>query len=390
LFGVGESIALVGAEYVEIGYQNLYDPASEAGLVGGSSGNSSAGDRDFTSLFFEWLVPVTERSELNIAGRYDDYSDFGDAFSPTVSYNINVTDTLGLRARWGQGFKAPALSDLLGPTTFSAESAYDPVTDTDRQFTTYFSVNPNTDAETSESFSIGGNWEYLEGHSVDLAYYSVEVDGVIGAPTAQSLLFADAAGVSFDPTGSRVERLGSSTGNVDAIYSFTENGGKLEVQGIDLQLHSSFDTSFGYLDLGMFWSHQLEYNQNAYYKGGLQDTAGFNMQPQNRAQASALWNMGDHSVDLIINYIGEHSEEDNVDGVTGVLSTSSAKLDSWTTANLAYRYDAGEWGRIKIGANNVTDEDPVLDKDGKYHRDHYSLYDSLGRVFYVEYRKTFE
>jgi len=390
LFGVGEAIALVGAEYTEISYQNQFDPASEAGLIGGSAGNSSAGDRDFTSLFFEWLLPVTETSELNIAGRYDDYSDFGDAFSPSISYNINVLDNLSLRARWGQGFKAPALDDLYGPTTFSAESAYDPITDSNRQFDTWFSVNPDTDAETSDSISIGGNWEYLDGHSIDLAYYQVEVDDIITSPSAQSLLFADAAGVVFSPTGSRVVRLGGPTGNVDEIFSFTENGGKLEVRGIDFQMHSSFDASFGLLDFNLFWSHQLEYKQNAYFRGSLQDTAGYNMQPQNRAQGSAIWNLGDHSVDLIVNFIGEHSEEDNVDGVTGVLSTSDLKLDSWTTANLAYRYDAGEFGQIKIGANNVTDEDPVLDKDGKYHRDHYDLYDSIGRVWYVEFRKTFE
>ena len=390
LLGAGDAIALVGAEYTEIGYANQYDPASEAGLIGGSAGNSSAGDRDFSSLFFEWLVPVTETSELNVAGRFDSYSDFGDAFSPSISYNINVLDNLSLRARWGQGFKAPALSDLYGPTTFSAESAYDPITDSDRQFDTYFSVNPDTDAETSESISIGGNWEYLDGHTVDLAYFQVEVDGIITSPSAQSLLFADAAGVVFSPTGSRVDRLGGPTGNVDEIYSFTENGGKLEVRGIDFQMHSSFDSPMGLFDLNMFWSHQLEYKQNAYFRGGLQDTAGYNMQPQNRAQGSAIWNLGDHSVDLIVNFIGEHSEEDNVDDVTGVLSTSDLKLDSWTTANLAYRYDAGDYGQFKIGANNVTDEDPVLDKNGKYHRDHYDLYDSIGRVWYVEFRKTFE
>lgn len=391
LFGAGDSIVLIGAEHAQIEYANKYDPASEAGLIGGSAGNSSSGDRDFSSLFFEYLLPVSENSELNIAGRYDDYSDFGSSFSPSVSYNINVTDSLSLRARWGQGFKAPALDDLYGPETFSAEDAYDPLTDTDRQFDTYYNVNPDLDAETSQSISIGGNWEYVEGHSVDLAYYIVEVDDVIGSPSTQSLLYADAAGsnpIGCNPLVSSVCR--NASGNVDEVYSYASNGSKLEVSGIDFQLASSFDTGMGFIDLGMFWSHQLTYKQNAYYQGGFQDTAGFNVQPQNRAQASAIWSMGDHAVDLIVNFIGEHSEEDNVDGVTGELTTSDTNLDSWTTMNMAYRYDAGEWGRIKIGANNLTNEEPILDKNGKYDRSHYDLYDSMGRTVYVEYRKTFE
>ena len=388
LFGSGETVALVGAEYVEIAYQNLYDPASEAGLIGGSAGNSSAGERDFTSLFFEWLVPVTEQSEINVAGRFDDYSDFGSAFSPTISYNLNVTDTLSLRARWGQGFKAPSLSDLFGPETFSAEDAQDPLTGTSRQFDTYYNTNPNLDAEESQSISLGGNWEYADGHSVDLALYRVEVEDVITTPTAQSLIFADVAGVTFDPAGSRVERGGNN--NIQQIFSFSENGGDLEVTGIDLQLASSFDTSFGYFDAALFWSHQLEFKQNAYFRGGLQDTAGFNLQPQNRAQASATWSMENHAVDLVVNFIGEHSEMDEVDEDTGTLTTSAEKLDTWTTANMAYRFDAGEWGQLKIGANNITNEEPVMDFEGKYARDHYDLYDSLGRVWYAEYRITFE
>lgn len=387
LFGAGEAIALVGAEWTDIDYKNQFDAASEAGLIGGSAGNSSAGARDFTSVFFEYLMPVTSNSEFNIAGRYDSYSDFGSAFSPTLSYNISVSDTLSLRARWGQGFKAPALNDMYGPETFSAETAYDPINDVRRQFDTYFNVNPDLDAETSMSYSLGGNWEYLEGHSIDLAYWAVEVDDIIEFPSVQDLLYADAFGIAFDPNGSRVERVG---GNVGDVFSFAENGGELNVSGIDFQASSLFDTGFGMFDINAFVSYQLEFEQNAYFKGGLQDTAGFFMQPQTRAQASVLWSTGDHAIDWVIDYIGPHSEEDNVDLASGALSTSSVNLDSWTTMNLAYRYDAGQFGQIKIGANNVMNEDPVLDIEGKYSDGFPNLYDAIGRVMYVEYKISFE
>jgi len=387
LFGVGEGIGLIGAEYTDIDFSNQYDAESEAGLIGGSAGNSSAGKRDFWSVFFEYLLPVTENSELNFAGRFDDYSDFGSAFSPSISYNINVTDSLALRARWGEGFKAPALDLMYGSEFFSAGTAYDPLTDSRRQFSTIYNVNPDLDAETSTSYSLGLNWEYIEGHSIDLAYYAVEIEDVISWPSAQSLLYADAFGVQFDPDGARVERQGI---NVREIYTFASNGDKMEVTGIDLQTYSLFDTGWGVFGVNAFVSHQLEYKENAFFKGGFQDTAGFNGKPPTRAQASVLWSMGNHGVDWIIDYIGPHSEEDNVDLATGALTTSSKDLDSWTTMNLAYRYDGGRLGNIKIGANNVTNEDPVLDIEGKYARGHFNLYDSMGRVVYVEYRKAFE
>jgi iron complex outermembrane receptor protein len=385
--GGGDAIALIGAEWADIEFVNQYDAASEGGFIGGSAGNSSFGERDFYSIFGEYLMPISDSVELNLAVRYDDYSDFGTATSPSLSVNWNATDTLALRARWGEGFKAPALSSLYGPETFSAETAYDPITGTRRQFDTYFNVNPDLGAESSESYSVGANWEYIEGHSIDLAYYNVNVTDVISFPGAQSLLYADAFGVSFDPNGSRVERTGL---NVSQIFSFGENGDELEVNGIDFQLHSMFDTGIGVFDANVFYSHQLNYKVNAYFRGGFQDTAGFFLQPTDRGQGSLSWNLGDHAVDLIVDYIGPHSEEDNLDEATGVLTTSSNDLDSWTTMNLAYRFDAGTLGQIKVGANNITNEDPVLDIEGKYSDGFPDIYDALGRVVYVEYRKSWE
>jgi iron complex outermembrane receptor protein len=385
LFGAGEAIGLIGAEYTDIGYRNQYDPESEAGNIGGSAGNSSAGERDFWSAFVEYLLPVTDNSELNFSGRYDDYSDFGSAFSPSVSYNIAATDSLALRARWGRGFKAPALDSMYGAESFSANGAYDPITDSRRQFTTWYHVNPDLDAESSTSYSLGMNWEYVDGHSIDLAYYAVEIDDVITWPGAQSLIYADVAGVSFDPEGTRVERRGT---NISEIYSYASNADKLKVSGIDFQTHSLFDSDWGVFSIDAFVSYQLEYKQNAYYKGGFQDTAGFHFQPQTRGQASVTWDLGNHGVDWIVDYMGPYSEEDNVDEQTGVLSTSSKDLDSWTTMSLAYRYDGGRLGQIKIGANNVANRDPVLNIEGKY--DNSWLHDAIGRVVYVEYRKTFD
>ncbi len=387
LWGAGDSTALIGVEHVKTEFVNQFDAASEGGFIGGSAGNSSAGERDFTSLFFEWYLPLTDAMELQVAGRYDDYSDFGGNFSPSLSWTWNALDNLVVRARWGQGFKAPALNALYGPETFSAETAFDPVTGTRRQFDTYYNQNPNLEAEESESISLGLNWEFIEGHSFDLAYYVVKVDNVITQPSAQSLLYADAFGQVWDPSSTSVER--SPTGNVQRINSYAINGDKLQVSGIDFQWNSRWSTGFGYFAANLFVAHQLEYKQNAYFNGGFQDVSGFYLQPADRAQGSLIWDMGDFGIDLIVNHIGEHSEEDNLDQATGVLTTSDKNLDSWTTADLALRWEGGQWGQFKIGANNVTDESPVLDIQGKYADGFANLYDAIGRVYFIEYKKTF-
>ena len=106
-------------------------------------------------------------------------------------------------------------------------------------------------------------------------------------------------------------------------------------------------------------------------------------------QAVLRWDFKQHNVTLVVDYIGPHSEADFVEvGDDGVatLETSSKELDSWTTLNLSYSYDAGRLGAIKVGARNLTNEDPVLDRNGKFERDLYDLYDNTGQVLYFQYK----
>ena len=166
-FGAGDSIALVGVEYVTFDYENLYDPRSEAGEVGGSAGWSNGGDRDVGTVFFEYLLPVTGGTEISLAGRYDHYSDFGGTFTPSVGIVSNLTDTLTVRARWGEGFVAPDMDELYGPSLSGRSVIYDPVLDADYPADTYSFANEELEPETSTSISLGFNWEFLDGHSIE-------------------------------------------------------------------------------------------------------------------------------------------------------------------------------------------------------------------------------
>ena len=110
-------------------------------------------------------------------------------------------------------------------------------------------------------------------------------------------------------------------------------------------------------------------------------------------QAVLGWNFRQHSVTLVVDCIGPHSEADVVtvrDNGVAILKASDEELDSWTTMNLSYTYDAETFGKLKVGARNLTNEEPVLDKSGKFARDHYDLYDNTGRVIYFEYKLVIE
>jgi iron complex outermembrane receptor protein len=387
IFGAGNSIALFGAEYAEVDYENKLDPGSEAGFVGGSAGISNGGVRNIGSVFVEYFVPVTENGEMNLAGRYDDYSDFGGTFNPSVGYVHSITDSLTLRARWGEGFVAPDMVSLYGPSSVYNTIDYDPVIDAFWGFTVYDDFNPALQPETSSSISAGLSWEYLEGHSVDLTYYSIEIDNVIVWPDSTDLLYADSAGVTWDPTGVRVER--DAAGRVEAVYLHPVNANKQEASGLDLLLNSTFDTRFGFFDLRAFYSYQLSFKENAFFRGGYQDTRNYDGRPDTRAQVSVSWNYGDHAAHIVGNYIGRHAADEEFDPENGLISRSPEMYDDWLTTSVSYGYDAKSWGVFRIGANNVFDEDPVInpvwDEPGPS-----DLYDKIGRVIFVEYKKTFD
>ncbi|WP_188150115.1 TonB-dependent receptor plug domain-containing protein [Teredinibacter waterburyi] len=399
LLGAGEAIVVTGVENISMTYQNKYDRASETGFVGGSSGNSSTGDREILALFSEILLPVTEGVEVNAALRYDSYSDYGTSVSPTLSVSWVVTDDIVLRSRIGQGFRAPGLDELYGPASFSAESASDqlgcslndiaPEDCGSSQYDTYFETSKDLDAETSESFSMGMNWEANSNITLDLSYWLITIDDKISQPQTQDVFDAEIAGFDFSQTpGTYVDR----SGGKPIVYSRYMNEGTLEASGLDMQLDASMDTKYGHLGSNLLLTQSLSYKQPIYVGGPTQETKGFNLQPKTKAQLALNWSLGQNRVDFIIDYVGGSGLQDTIEFVDPADATqgtkrvtTSEKLDSWTTMNLSYSYDASQYGTIKLGGRNITNEDPVLDRNGKFDETHYDLYDATGRVFYLEY-----
>ena len=54
-------------EQFEVNYDALVDAQSEAGLVGGSAGNSAQGNRSVTAFAAETIFPVTDWMEVDAA-----------------------------------------------------------------------------------------------------------------------------------------------------------------------------------------------------------------------------------------------------------------------------------------------------------------------------------
>ncbi len=377
----GEAITYIAAETFDVTYRADVDAQSEAGLVGGSAGNSAQGERSVKAVSVETILPVTDYLELDIAVRYDDYDDFGSEVSPRVGATFTMIDNLVVKASYGQGFRAPDLSDLYGATSFSAEGAtdyygcqLDGVAEADcpdRQFDTYIGSNPDLDAETSETMSFGMEYTYDDNWVGSVSYVILELQSAVEYVSAQDMLNVD-----FNTGGNNPQVQRGPNGNVIEIAAGYQNSvNDVQRKSVDFALRGDIWESDDY---GTFRfrgeaTKYLEFETESQFGSGILgdavDTLGF---PEWRSSALVSWTMGNWAANISTSYIGESES-----------SSGEVQWDSWKEHNLNVSYDFSEYGELTVGANNLTNEDPLLDASGSQ-ADEYQ-YPILGRVVYVDY-----
>jgi len=405
--GGGAFSHYLGGEFYDITYQSKVDAQSEAGLVGGSSGNSSGAERRISSVFYEAVMPFTDDFTATYAIRYDRYSDFGSEVSPKFALEYRPMDSLLLRASVGQGFRAPTLSELTQADAFSAEDSTDYVQCAangiaatvcpSHQVNTTVQSNSELGAETSEFTNIGMVWSFGENMNIEFDYFNLSVDNVIQYISVQDLIYAELVlGEVFDPTTNYTGyvRAGGASTPIITARTGTDNGPGFEIKGIKFNFSGKVETGAG--EFGWNWdnSYFLDYSEEAFHRGPVQDASGWSNQPDYRTQVTFTWSMGDHAVAWNTDYIANTAEGEAPEIVdlnaTGKLAPFG-KLDSFMTHNFSYSYNAGDYGRYTLGVRNLTEEEPILDGQGKYPRAHYDLYTPghLGRTIYLGYSFDF-
>lgn len=421
----GSAAAVVGAEYREEYYQDNYDPLSESGQVVGSAGNSAAGGRDVTAVYFEVLFPFLSNFEVDIAGRYDEYSDYGSDFAPKVSMRWQPLDSLTFRASYGEGFRAPSLDILTAKPSFSADSTSDRDTcimltgnpSCSTQINTWRIANPSLTSEQSEQFSLGVVWDATNWLNMSLDYYNIKITdqiAFIGSATITGCLRGSITmcptGLSLFPTGTSANpphpeiglglELDPVTGGIVYAQTGYANLGEIQTEGYDFTARTNFDLGgWGSLrnQLMIGYVADQHTNDNPSYVG--QPGA-----PRIRAGLQNVWSMNDFEVTWNINYI-HHTHSwtyrdwigDSRNGYTGSFEEYAEGLvgktmPSFTSHDLQFSYKAPWDATVSLGVRNALNRDPSND----YLYTHYAadsvdttLYDVWGRVPYFRYTQRF-
>ncbi|MDO6486725.1 TonB-dependent receptor [Colwellia sp. 6_MG-2023] len=379
--------AVVGAEYRKEDYSDTYDSLSEAGQVGGSAGNSAGGGRNLKSAYFEALFPVKEGLEFTIAGRYDNYSDYGSDFSPKVSVKYDATDNLVLRASYGEGFRAPTLDILTAkPAPDNPSVSDDPsclnlglAEGCDVQVSAITLANAEMGSESSKQISLGLAYQPTDWLNFSADYYEIEIENMIRFFGSETILTREQTGDPI-PAGLGVTRL--ANGGIDLITQGYANEGKWEISGLDLNLNTTFDFgNAGTLRQTLQFSHQFD----SIIDGGrntIKDTG----EPQQRATLSNSYSWDNLDLTWNMNMIG--SQYEDVTQVDGGGVERTGNIATWITHDLQATYSLSTGTKISIGMQNAFEKEPQLSSfDGRNYN--FDLYDAYGRITYVRLSQTF-
>lgn len=209
------------------------------------------------------------RLDLSLAGRYEQYSDFGSTLNGKISLRWTVIDWLKLRASWGNSFKEPKLVDLYDSAQDIAGMATlpDPKSPNNQSLVLVRQgSNPKLHEETATTWTAGFDIapEVIPGFSLSITGYSIKYQDQVmqpGGTTPYGILNQEnewAAAIQRNP----------SRGEVLAICSLPEFFGSVEqcinsTPGaiVDIRLRNLARTKTTGLDIALKGSTQTPYGQ---------------------------------------------------------------------------------------------------------------------------------
>ncbi len=203
-----------------------------APVIGGQQVDQQR-NRDNISAYAELDADVTDAFTVQIAGRYEDYSDFGSDINGKIAARFEPLEGLALRGAASTGFRAPSLQQQ-----FFAASATNNVNGVLLETVTLPVDNPIAialgatplDAETSVSYSAGLVFTRVPGLSVTVDVYQVDIDDRI---VVTDNLSANRAANATDPGRTIAQILDQAGFTATNAARFFVNGVDTRTKGLD-------------------------------------------------------------------------------------------------------------------------------------------------------------
>ncbi|TGY87750.1 TonB-dependent receptor [Marinicauda algicola] len=431
---------------------------SETDVYGTSPTPDSSGSREVFAAFAEasiplvgpdMNVPLVETFDVQIAARYEHYSDFGGSgIKPRIAAAWVPFDGLKFRGAYSEGFRAPNLiviNEGVDRSNAREDSYFCEAGVRNGTFATFADcvgytegrterrsvaddIGPEDDINITYGFvfepsGFEGGFSFLNNLTVTVDRWEIQRRDVVGVFGAENHISLD---YLLRLQGSSNPNVVRDTPNVDEIAFFNaagltpagdilfirdtyDNNEDIDVEGWDYALYYAFDdTPVGDFDLKVNASYLdtyfislspgAEQIRDAVESGLISNEIEVSQegeiirqdgQPEWRVGATLTWR---HDSGFGAGVRADYTSE-FIDTGAGLDPNGDPFIvDAWTQTNAYVQYEFDRPGaldgvQVRVGANNIFDEDPPLaDETNGYDAAYHSI---RGRQVYFDVRKHF-
>ena len=338
--------------------------------------------------------------EYEISGPFDGPTEPGRSrvlgdFVPKIGIAYSPMDGLTLRSTWGEAFQAPTLPELFEPPNYFNPPftppffpTFDPLNPASNggPFTPVFATiifggNPDLEAQTSETITVGFDWQVA-------AIGGLQISGTWVRTEFVNLLGDLQAALGFPPVYALenheqfpglVER--DANGVLQLVSYASANLARHESEAIDMDARYRFDTRLGEIGVGVNLTRTMALDTTPVAGADPLKQAGTqNGPPKFRANAYLDWTYHDWSASLTAKYKGDYRNTDE--------DARRTEVDGYTTWHVRAERGFEDIGlRIVGGVDNLFDADfPFVDnRTGVNSRD----VDFRRRVAFLQVVKAF-
>jgi len=317
---------------------------------------ASAGDnsRHNYSFYVDVEADVVENWNVAVAGRFEDYSDFGSTFNWKMSHRVTLTDEFALRASVSTGFRAPSLQQQFFTsiaTVFVDGEPTETGTFAPSSDVALALGSPGLDAEESDNFSAGFTYSPNADFNLTVDFYRIDIDDRI---VLSNNLSGDAIEALLAGTGANRARfflnaINSRTEGVDIVSTYTLNTVQYGAFNFNAGVNFNDNEVTDILDAPAVLQSAGFDQSNLFNDVELRrfETAS----PESKVNLGVTWSYDRYNATLRTTRYGEVEDPSSIEARNEIIPSE------WVT-DLDVRIALTDGLSVSVGANNVFDVYP--------------------------------
>ena len=319
--------------------------------------SASDNSRNVLGTYIDLSTHLTQKWTVDLAGRFEHYSDVGDTTNGKISTRYDFTPQIAVRGSVSTGFRAPSLAEEYYSNVNESPASVSGLLAANSAAAKLIGAQP-LKPEESTNYNIGLVLTPVKNLNVTIDAYQIDIRNRIveggTASGAAAIAAMEAAGLSVP----------SSVAASAVSASYFTNGASTRTRGIDLSgtWHTSFG-AYGQVD----WDLGVNLNTTSvtHVANGTNGQPELNAQqiawlttatPKNKIIIGGTWHLDKWGVSLHETRFGSTSSEETY--IVGANAFSTTQFIHFENAaryvtDLEVRYDVTKRFQIAVGANNL-------------------------------------